>query len=153
MNSVQFKCGSSFLRIYYCSRLYHRWLNKVSWSNKVLWNCWFMTELLFQTLYFLNTRTFFKVFIRFRKELLFHKTLFLEQLIFNCWHCFHSYTFYLSFSNYNPPNTGVFRLKFPGGAQNGCTSQKKFVLILWRKILREIYFLRAALNRTIYRKI
>ena len=51
----------------------------------------------------------------------------------------------------SPTNTGVFRLKLPGGAQSGCSAQKYFLLIPWTKILHRIYFLRAALSRTIYR--
>ena len=53
----------------------------------------------------------------------------------------------------NPTNTRVFRLKLPEDAQSGCTSQKIFLLIPWTKNLHWIYFLRAALNKTIYRKM
>ena len=41
-----------FLYIYYCSKLHHRWVKKLSWSKKVLWNCQFMMKLLFDWIIF-----------------------------------------------------------------------------------------------------
>ena len=50
--SIQLKCASSFLCIYYCSKLHHRQLHHkvylISRLPNVLWNCYFLSKPLFQ---------------------------------------------------------------------------------------------------------
>ena len=52
----------------------------------------------------------------------------LEQLVFDCYPCFHSCTFFCHLV-INPTNTRVSRLELPEDAQSGRTSQKIFLLI------------------------
>ena len=69
------------------------------------------------------------------------------------WPCFHSYTFYLSFSKYPLIILEFLELKISGGSQIRAPLRKFFLWISWPKILYQNCFLRAALNWIIYRKM
>ena len=107
--------------IHYCSKPHHR-QSLISWVCKVLWNC-FVKNLLFEWATFSESLLFKEPYFLY----VFARATFPEDAIFHCSIFFHSYTFYLSFSNQHT-NTGVFTPKLPPGAQSGCTTQIIFLL-------------------------
>ena len=102
-------------------------------------------------LHFLRNPTFFKAITH-----VIARATFLEDAVFS-WFSTANLVFTVALSIYhlviNPFKVGAFRLKLPAGAQSGCTIPKLFLLIQWTNILHQIWFLRAALNGTIYWKM
>ena len=123
-----------FLCIYYCSKSHHR-QSLISWVCKVLRNCYFVKNLLFEWATFSESLLFKEPYFLY----VFARATFPEDAIFHCSIFFHSYTFYLSFSNQHT-NTGVFILKLPSGAQGRCTTQIIFYSIKYHEQIFSIKF-------------
>ena len=106
---LPFHSYTSFLCIYYCSKLRHRWLNKVSWPKKVLWNCYFLMKLLFE-------KTTFSEPLFFKDPYFSRRSCFLKELIFDTASLIFSVIFSIYHLVINLTNIGVCRLKLPASA-------------------------------------